>query len=243
MALQSGEIFSNKSKKKSTKAIIVRVALAILLCVLLALFGYWSYLSFEQQQTSLNNSLQPVLKQQLNPVELAQQRSTLLKSLSINIDSEVVDVETPLTIEKSEQGFTVSSRLRLAFFNHSELYVKVSDIQADVTKQADHSYAVDISLLQEQKQSVVVPPLAKAYVDLYFSADAECLLKSFAASWQYQYEIDHASLDFIFQQNQALRKQVELATKHVAKGSQIIINHSDLKSVQERTKDFCQYEI
>lgn len=166
-----------------------------------------------------------------------------MKSLSVNIDSEVASVDTPIRVEKTEQGFVVTNRLQLAFFNHSEQYIQISNILPNIAKQSDHTYDVDISLAEQQSKNIVLPPLGKMTTELFFTTTAECLLKSYAVSWQYNYSIDESSLDFIFQGNDELRKQAEPALSNTGFSSQIIVNHSDLKSIQEQVEDFCQYEL
>lgn len=217
---------------------------AVTLLLMAILFGYWQ-LRTKQGLTPLISS--PTQMEQLalslKQVAVAQQYSELLKAISVSIDSEVVKIDTPIAIEKTEQGFAVRNRIRLAFFNHSELYVKVSGILPNIAKQIDHTYAVDIDLDQQPLKDIVVPPLGKATADVFFTTRAQCLLKSFVVSWQYNYTIDDPSLDFIFHNNQALRQQAQLVIGNLGVASQIVVNHSDLKSVQAQTEDFCQYEI
>ena len=243
--MDSGEIFSKKSKKTSKKKSSVVLIVWVTMILLVASLSSWLFLELEQSnQSSVNtNASNNGLAITLKEVEVAQQYSMLLKSLSVNLDSEVVSVDTPISVERNEQGFVVSNRIQLAFYNHSELYVQVSDIAARVDKQSDHTYSVDVSVSSGEINSVVVPPLGKVITDVFFTTKSECVLKSFAVTWQYDYAIDNASLDFIFQGNEKLREQAELATKNKGLASQIVINHSDLKSIQEQTEDFCQYEI
>lgn len=247
--MESGEIFTKKSKSKRRTNLLNWTVFVIFCCLILALGGYLVYLQLQDKPNKTLKSL-PIVEQNnnstqtyLDVLQAAEKHTSLLKALSLNIETEVNAVDAPLSVTKTEQGFSSSARLQLAFYNHSELYVKISDLTAELSKQATHNYDVDIELAQQQQRDIVIPPLGSSSLDIYYTTTSQCLLKSFAISWRYTAAIEAASLDFIFQDHEQLKSQLRQATTIAGTAHQLVVNHSDLKAVQEQEDDFCQYEL
>lgn len=259
----SGEVFPNQVKKRRIQ-IAVKALLAL---VVLAACSAVVYFAIQLPQSSTAQSrVQGSASERLSSDELivkqsylsqtdvtqAQSHLDLLKALQLNVESELShNPEELVSLKRTEQGFIYTGELQLTFYNHSDIYVEVHDFVPAFHQRAQQSYQVDFALKSDAQTQVndrqsgvlVLPPLGKQSMKLVYSAAGKCAVRSFVFDWQYQAKIRTEALDFIFQQNQALKRGASEATRYQYQQSQVVTNFANLKAYREKWSDFCQYEI
>lgn len=220
-----------------------KVAIAFILLTAM-LMSALSYLMLSEQTSFFAADYSPVASDEPEVLAQVSDKLALINQLSVSVDSEVSNKNrTLLEVVKSEQNLTITDSVELVFYNHSELYLEISQLEVAINKQKNHTYQSVMEIDWQRKSHIVLPPLGKVKVPVWYSISAKCLLKSYLLSWHYQVSIRPETLDFITSDNPEIKAKLDKATGYKGQINQVLQQDLNLTEFLPNGQDVCQYEI